>query len=68
MSLDDMMGDSVPVVCDECNENLQRTEPNPVVGWMLLVFTCLKCKNDFCEHLEKPKDSKVCIDCAEATP
>ena len=62
MSLDDMMSEKAPTLCDKCSDVLQGTEPDPVVGWQMLVFTCETCHWDFCEHLQSPAHL-VCVDC-----
>ena len=64
MSYDDDL-DAIPTLCDSCFAKLEETAPAGGIGWRVLVFKCVKCKYEYCPHLETPPDSKVCADCAE---
>lgn len=64
MSLDDMIHDEEldpPTVCDQCAAQLGATDPS-ILGWQMLVFTCVRCKKQFCSHLESKE--LACVDCA----
>ena len=63
MSLDDIQGESVPILCDDCAARCEATANG--IGWKLLVFQCKTCKQDCCPHLESVPKSLICVDCAE---
>ena len=64
MSYDDDL-DAIPSLCDACFAKLQATDPTAGIGWKVLVFKCVKCKTEFCPHLEGIEFSRTCLDCTK---